>query len=97
MNAVSENAFDVSGGKETVRVEIDPATGLPARTQYQSVGMQGAPQQVTATYSDWRDISGIRVPFKVTIEQGGQKFAEGVVTDVKLNTGLSASEVGQKP
>lgn len=97
VNAVGENTLQVSAGKETVRVELDPATGLPARSSYQSIGMQGAPQQVTASYGDWRDVSGLKVPFRVTIEQGGQKFAEGVVSDVKINTGLSAEEVGKKP
>jgi zinc protease len=97
VNAVGENAFEVSAGKETVRVEVDPNTGLPARASYQSIGMQGAPQQVTAIYGDWRDLSGIKVPFRITIEQGGQKFAEAVVKDGTINTGLSAAEVGKKP
>jgi hypothetical protein len=59
--------------------------------------MQGGPQQVVATYSDWREVGGLKVPYKVTIEQGGQKFAEGVVSDVKFNSGLTAEEVGKKP
>ena len=98
VNAVGENTIEISGaGGQSTRVEIDPQTGLPAKQTYQSIGMQGAPQQVVATYSDWRDINGLKVPHKVVIEQGGQKFAEGTVSDVKLNTGLSAEEVGKKP
>ena len=98
VNAVGENAIEISEkGGESVRVDVDPQTGLPARLTYQSIGMQGAPQQVSATYSDWREVGGVKVPHKVVVEQGGQKFAEGTVTDVKFNTGLKAEEVGKKP
>ena len=97
ISAVGENTFEVAGSGEAVRIEVDVATGLPARISYQSIGMQGGPQQVVATYSDWREVGGLKVPYKVIIEQGGQKFAEGVVSDVKFNSGLTAEEVGKKP
>jgi hypothetical protein len=97
INATGENAFEVTGSGEAVRIEVDSSTGLPARMSYQSIGMQGAPQQVVAIYGDWRDVGGLKVPHKVIIEQGGQKFAEGVVSDVKFNSGLTAEEVGKKP
>ena len=98
VNAVGDNAFEISApGADTTRVEVDPQTGLPAKLSYQSIGMQGTAQQVVATYSDWRDVGGLKVPYKVVIEQGGQKFAEGLATDVRFNSGLTAEEVGKKP
>lgn len=97
ITAVSDNAFRVtSKSGESVNVELDTATDLPSRISYQSVGQSG-PQQVTGILSDWRDVNGMKAPFRVTIEQGGSKFGEAVVTDAKVNTGLKAEEVGKKP
>ena len=79
-----------------VRVEFDPSTGLPVRYKYQSMGMQG-PSSVVSSLSDWRDVSGIRLPYKLVVEQGGKKFAEATVSEWKLNGGLTAEELSKKP
>jgi predicted Zn-dependent peptidase len=98
VNAVADNAVAISakGGGDSVRVEFDASTGLPLRTQYATTGPQG-PTQVVANLSDWKEVDGIRLPHKVVIEQGGQKFADATVTGWSLNTGLSAEELSKKP
>ena len=98
VNAVADNAVEITDKSgQSVKIEFDSITGLPSRMSYQSIGMQGAPQQVTGILSDWRDVSGLKFPYHTTIEQDGQKFGEAVVGDVKVNTGLKAEEVGKKP
>ena len=97
VNAIGDNTVEIATtGGETVRLEFDPATGLPARSQYQSMGMQG-PVAVVANFGDWREVNGIRLPHKLVIEQGGQKFAETTVTAWTLNSGLTAEELSKKP
>ena len=90
--------IEVSDGQgNTTLLVIDEKTGLPLKQTYQSVGMGGPPQTVVETYSDWRDVNGIRLPFQVIIEQGGKKFAEVTVTDWKINTGLKAEDLSKRP
>jgi zinc protease len=93
VNAVGANSVEISTADgETVRVEFDDATGLPVRQSYK----EGA-ADVKQTYSEWRDVDGIKLPFKAAIEQGGKKMADVSVTEIKLNTGLSADELSKKP
>jgi hypothetical protein len=58
----------------------------------------GAPAaEVTARFSDWRDVGGIKMPFKTTIEQGGKKFADVTVQEYQFNSGLKAEALAEKP
>ncbi len=97
VSAVGPGAVEISGGGQSVRVEFDEATGLPLRQIYQETGMGGAPSEVKETYSDWRDVNGVKLPFKVSIEQNGKNSGEAVVSEIKLNTGLSVDELSKKP
>ncbi len=49
------------------------------------------------TYSDFRDVNGIRIPFKVSSNQGGRKYGDGVTTQIKLNQGLKIEEMRKRP
>ena len=90
---VGEGAIEISvKDGESVRLEVDPKTSLPLKIIYE--GGQGPVEQ---TYSDWRDVSGIHLPFGWTIMQGGKKFASVTVTDYKVNSGLTKEEISKKP
>ncbi len=97
INAVADNTVEISAKEgDSVRVEFDPSSALPAKYTYQSMGRQG-PTTVVSSFSDWREVNGIRLPYKVVIEQGGQKFAEATVSEWKLNGGLTEQELSKKP
>ena len=97
VNAVANNTVEISAKEgDSVRVEFDPSSGLPAKYTYQSMGRQG-PTTVVSSFSDWRAVNEIRLPYKVVIEQGGQKFAEATVSEWKLNGGLTEQELSKKP
>jgi hypothetical protein len=49
----------------------------------------GGPGEITEISSDYQTIDGIRVPFKTVMMTGTQVAAEGTVTAMKLNTGVS--------
>lgn len=90
---VGDDAIEISvKDGESVRLEVDEKTGLPSKIIYQ--GSQGPVEQ---TYSDWREVNGIRLPFAWTIMQGGKKFASVTVADYKVNSGLTKEEISKKP
>jgi zinc protease len=97
VNAVGPNAAEISGGGLSVKLEFDPATGLPSNQTYQEPGPTGAPSQVVETMSDWRDVSGVKMPFRVVLEQDGHKAGEATVSAYQFNTGLKAEDLAKKP
>jgi predicted Zn-dependent peptidase len=98
VNLVAENTVEITAGDgQSVKVEFDPATGLPARETYSAPGVGGAGAAVVETLSDWRETAGLKMPFKSVLEQNGQKAAEASVVEYKFNTGLTAEELGKRP
>jgi zinc protease len=97
INATGDNSVDISAAGLTVKVDFDPATGLPSKLTYQEPGQGGAPSQVVETMTDWRDAGGgVKLPFKITLEQGGRKAGEGTVSAYQFNTGLKAEDLSKK-
>ncbi len=97
VNAVGSNAVEISGGGASVKVEFDPATGLPSKFEYQEPGQAGAPSQVVETMSDWRDAGGgVKMPFKIALEQNGKKAGDATVSTYRFNTGLKAEDLSKK-
>jgi zinc protease len=97
VNAVADDAVEISDAAgESVRVQIDPASGLPMKLTYSGEGM-GAPGDVEERYADWRDVGGLKVPYKITINQNGKKFADVTITDYKINSGVTIADLSKKP
>jgi zinc protease len=95
---VAPGAVEISGDGRRVRLEIDDATGLPKRMIYSGPGGAAAPDaRIVETFSDWRDVDGIKLPFAVTVEQGGKKFGDMTVTELRVNSNLKAEELAKKP
>lgn len=94
VNAVDDNTIEISEpGGEAVKLVLDPGSGMPARLLYDTVPAAGPLISVEDTYSDFREVAGIRVPFAYTILQGGRKFADVKVTEIKVNTGLKVEDL----
>ena len=84
-------------GEGPVRLWVASGSSEILRAAYQSTSMQGAPVGVTETYSDYREVDGIHLPFKTLIEQDGKKFADMIVEEVIFNSGLDAETLGGTP
>lgn len=98
VNAVGDNAVQISAGNQTVKIDFDPATGFPSRQTYQETSPQGGPSEVVEAFSDWRDAgAGLKMPFKVSIEQGGKKLGDATVAGYQFNTGLKVEDLSKKP
>jgi predicted Zn-dependent peptidase len=97
-NAIADNAIEISTADGlSVRVVFDPSTGLPARETYVEPGSTGAPAETTDIFSDWRDVGGIKMPYKVVQQENGTKILEMTVSEYKFNSGLTAAELSKKP
>ena len=97
VDAAGDQLVEISGaGGQSVKIAFDPSTGLPARETYQAAGPGGV-ASLEEIFEDWRDVDGVKVPFKVTIDQNGKKFGEAVIQEFKINTGLKPEELSQKP
>ncbi len=97
VNAVDADTLEISGKSgEVVRVVVNPATGLPSEVLYENAPIAGPAVPVQETWSDYRDVAGVKVPFAITIAQGGRKFADVVVNDVKVNQGLKLEELQRR-
>ena len=97
VNAINPTTAEIAGSGETVRLEFDPATGLPSKMMYRSTGATGAPAESTETMSDFRDASGFKVPFKVLIEQGSERIGQANIASYTFNTGITPEEIGKRP
>ncbi len=98
MNAVGENTIEVSAaGDQNVRIEFDPATGLPSRLMYREAGQNGSPAETTEILSDWRDTAGFKLPYKAVQQENGMKVLEVTVSEYKINSGLTEADLSKKP
>jgi zinc protease len=77
-------AFPIVGGEETMYFEIQSGllTGRDV-TQQTSRG----PIRVEMRYSDWREVDGVKLPFKITQTMPNLKFVF-TVKDVKHNVAV---------
>jgi zinc protease len=98
VNAVDGASVQISDPVgQNCKVEFDAETGLPRRITYDTPQAIGPPLYTEDVLSDFRDVDGIKLPFKVIINQSGKKFAEVSVTEWKLNSGLKLAELSKRP
>ncbi len=62
------------------RFYLDPQTSLVTKVAFESSG-----QQSEAVYTDYREVSGIKIPFQTNISQNGQPFVEIKYSEVQVN------------
>ena len=65
----------VTGGA-SYALGIDPATGRILRLSYKRRGQQGNFGEFVQTFSDFRAVGGLSLPFKVTATFDGQPWKE---------------------
>lgn len=98
VNALDERTLEISDADgETARVVFNETTNLPEHVMYEGVHVTGPPVTVDDAYSDFRMVSGVMIPFQVSITQGGQKFADVKVNDARINTGLKVQDLEKRP
>ncbi len=98
VNQVADNALEILDSEgDSVRLYIDPKTGLPAKVEYASPQMGGPPAKIEETFDGFEEVNGIKVPNRMTITQNGHKYADVAVQSLKINTGLKPEDLNKKP
>jgi len=97
VNYAGDGVIEISSKEgESVHLTVDEKTGIPVKIAYQQSAAEGG-SAVEEVFSDWRDVSGIRLPFQWTVMQSGKKFAGLTVQDYKINSGLTPEALAKKP
>ena len=78
---------------QSVRLWIDASSGAVLKTAYKGEAIGGPGANVEELYSDYREVEGLQVPFKVTILQDGSKYLDAQVVEVKFNSGLDKTQL----
>src|ERR1044072_2949662 len=82
IKAVGDKAVEISTkDRLKVRIEFEPTTGLPVRHLYTEPISYSRSRQVSATFSDWREVGGIKLPYKVVHQEDDLKFFEATVSE----------------
>jgi len=98
VKAVGDNVVEISTTDGlSVRLEFDPATGLLARQLYTETSANGSPLERVEEISDWRDVGGVKMYFKAAQRENGAKTAELIVSEWKINSGLTAEQLSRIP
>ncbi|SFU28195.1 Predicted Zn-dependent peptidase [Pustulibacterium marinum] len=75
---------------ETETVYFDVETGLKVK-EATTQEMNGQVFTSTTTYGDYREVSGVKIPYSIKQSQGPQEF-EFVMTEVTINKGVSDAD-----
>lgn len=98
VSSPGDGVLEISGQEgASIKLLIDEKTGLPAKLVYQSAAAMGPPASMEEIFEDFADAGGIKAPKKITVNQNNSKFAEVVVEDRKLNSGIKAEDLSKKP
>ncbi|MGA2267395.1 MAG: pitrilysin family protein [Bryobacteraceae bacterium] len=98
VNALDDNSIEIGDTTgQTARLELNAETGLPQRVLYETARPGGPPVPAEETWSDFREIAGVKAPYGVTITQGGRKYAEVKIIDYRVNSGLRLEELQKRP
>ena len=86
----------ISKESERVRMSVEPGSGMLLKKSYRGMG-PGGPADFEQIYSDYREVSGIVVPFRIIVNQNGAPFLEATVNEVKFNSGVDPAELAKRP
>ena len=69
-------------------IVFDPATALIVRQRYRAHGAQGPAVETEEEFSDFRDVSGLKVPFSAVLRVAGQVTVRRTLHRVEYNVAL---------
>ncbi len=98
VNLTGEGELEVTDASgEGVKLRLDAASGLPSVVIYRSIQMAGPPSTTEESFEDWREVGGLKFPFKTVIRRDGAPYAELTVQEIRLDSGLTPEELSKQP
>ncbi|MGH9720714.1 MAG: M16 family metallopeptidase, partial [Bryobacteraceae bacterium] len=76
----------------STRLTVDEATGMPQKETY--AGPQGPLEE---TWSNFKEVGGVKAPHQISVTTGGRKFADAVILELSVNTGATAEQLSKRP
>ena len=92
---IETQVVDVSGPGLEMRWFVDPGTGRILRESYKTLGRSG-PVDAETTFSDWKSVDGLTLPFHRDNKQEGQNSSTVQFTSIQLNPSVDA-KIFDKP
>lgn len=86
----------ITTGGESVRFTVDAASGSIIGKAYRGMGT-GGPADIVETLTDFRDVSGVQLPFHLDATQNGAPFLAITLRDVRVDTGVTRESIVKKP
>ena len=90
VDGTSVETLLVSLGGDETRLFVDTASGRILRQAHRSQGQQG-PGDLVITYSDFRDVAGLTLPFKQQMTFNGEPHETRIVEEITLNPAVEPS------
>lgn len=78
-------------GDLSVRLHID-STGQVVKLAY-----HGTTGDIDETFSDYREVGGVKMAYKISVIRNGQKSFDAQVTEARANTNPDLERLAQKP
>jgi hypothetical protein len=75
---------------DALKLFIDSETKYIVKKSYQGLSQEG-PAATEEFVDDYRDVSGVKVGFHTVVHQNGEKFAEGMLSEVTINAEVDES------
>jgi len=82
--------FTDKEGNETI-LYFDVKTFFPIKSEYSATGQEGAIVKNELIFSDFKPVENLMFPFKTISYSNGNKTAETVITEIKINQDLEDS------
>jgi len=92
VDSVKADLLNVTYEGETIRLFLDPATGRVLRTAAKGPGPSGVPAELLASYSDYRDVSGIAFPYATKITVDGEPLSSTTTEEISVNVTVDDSQ-----
>jgi outer membrane lipoprotein-sorting protein len=79
-------------GVKSFKLYVNATTLMPVKMTYQGTNMMGAPVNSEEMFSDFREVSGVKLPFKTVVNQDGKKAQEATASEILINVAVDDSQ-----
>lgn len=70
---------------DTATLALDPESSQCLGMKFQGKNFTGAPGEMVQVFSDYREVNGLQVPFKVVSTYNGEPFLDTTLTEITVN------------
>lgn len=81
----SEVVLITPNGVKSFKLYLNAETTMPIKMSYQGMNMMGAPVASEEIFSEFREVAGIKLPFKSVTNQDGKKAQEVTASEILIN------------